>query len=152
MNKIILAGVLFLLLIGTSCSTDRLYEDYISLNESTGWNQNDSLQFDLGELDIRGKKTLLAIRYTDLYPFSNFYVRVISKDSSLQVIDNKLINLPLFDSKSGEPLGEGFGSTYTKFDTLPVPFKSGTQSITLLQYMRQESLPGIEAAGIKILP
>jgi hypothetical protein len=34
---------------------------------------------------------------------------------------------------------------------MPFQLKEGTQSIVLLQYMRQENLPGIESAGIKIL-
>lgn len=152
MNKSVFWGILLILALGSSCSEDRLYEDYIPLDNISGWNQNDSLRFELGEVEIFGKTSMLAIRYTDSYPFSNFYVRILAKDSSNQILENKLINVPLFDSKTGEPLGEGFGSTYTKYDTLPVQFKAGTNSLTLLQYMRQENLPGIEAAGIKILP
>jgi len=152
MNKSVFWGILMILAFGSSCSEDRLYEDYIPLDNVSGWNQNDSLRFELGEVVISGKTSLLAIRFTDNYPFSNFYVRILAKDSSNQILENKLINVPLFDSKTGEPLGEGFGSTYTKYDTLPIQFKPGTNSLTLLQYMRQETLPGIEAAGIKILP
>ena len=57
----------------------------------------------------------------------------------------------LFDPKSGEPLGEGFGNSYTRYDTLPFLFDQQTKSVTLLQYMRQDLLPGVEAVGIKIL-
>ncbi|HAH37352.1 MAG TPA: gliding motility lipoprotein GldH [Algoriphagus sp.] len=151
MNSLRILCFLGLSLCLYSCSGDRLYEDYISVNETSGWNQYDSLSFVIGDLPIQDKKPIIGIRFTENYPFSNFYMRVISKDSTGQITENRLINIPLFDSKSGEPLGTGFGSTYTKFDTMPFQLKEGTQSIVLLQYMRQENLPGIESAGIKIL-
>ncbi|MFC3417456.1 gliding motility lipoprotein GldH [Algoriphagus hitonicola] len=133
-----------------SCGQDRVYEEFIALDNQT-WNASDSLNFDLGELDLNEKKTLLALRFNEQYGYSNCYIRVISKDSTQSVIGNKLLDVPLFDSKTGEPLGNGFGSTFTKYDTLPFSIPENTKSITLLQYMRVEDLPGIEAAGIKII-
>lgn len=151
MNRLGIIGILCVWIL-SSCSGDRLYEDFIALDESRGWQQADSLEFQLGDVDHEGKATLIAVKFTETYPFSNFYVRVIAKDSSSQIIENKLVNVPLFDSKTGQPLGKGFGSSYTKYDTLPFGLPAQTKSITLLQYMRQESLPGIEAAGLKIVP
>jgi gliding motility-associated lipoprotein GldH len=111
----------------------------------------DTIRFDLGDLDLTGRKSMIAVRFNEGYPFSNCYVRVISYDSAGVILENKLINMPLFDSKSGEPLGKGIGSTYTKYDTLPFSFKPETRSLTVLQYMRTEQLTGIEALGVKIL-
>jgi len=72
-------------------------------------------------------------------------------DSLNNVIENKLINVPLFDSKSGKPLGKGFGNTYTRYDTIPFLLNIETKKVTFLQYMRQNQLEGIEAIGLKIL-
>lgn len=133
-----------------SCGQDRVYEEFMSLDNHT-WNASDSLIFDLDGLDLIEKKTLLALRFNEEYGYSNCYIRVISRDSVQSIIGNKLLDIPLFDSKTGEPLGEGFGSTFTKYDTLPFSIPENTKSITLLQYMRVEELTGIEAAGVKVI-
>lgn len=143
---------LFFLLVflAFGCSDDRIYEDFQAV-PSGNWGIQDTLRFDLGDLDLNGKKSMIAVRFNEGYSFSNCYVRVISYDSAGVILENKLINVPLFDSKSGEPLGKGIGSTYTKYDTLPFSFKPETKSLTFLQYMRTDQLNGIEAVGLKIL-
>ena len=145
-------NILFLLLVmlAFGCSDDRIYEDFQAI-PSGNWGMQDTLRFDLGNLDLTGRKSMIAVRFNEGYPFSNCYVRIISYDSAGIILENKLINVPLFDSKSGEPLGKGMGSTYTKYDTLPFSFKPETRSLTFLQYMRTYQLTGIEAVGLKIL-
>lgn len=150
MNRIfglllILCGIGF-----TSCSEDRVFEEFKAI-PSQSWAIEDSIQFDLSDVQILENQSLIAFRFNEKYSFSNCFVRVISKDSIGSIIENKLINVPLFDSKTGEPLGEGFGSTYTFYDTLPFQLDPETKQLTLLQYMREEKLAGIEAVGIKIL-
>ena len=141
----------FVLIIGTSsCSEERVFEEFKPI-VSQNWGMEDSLEFDLGKIDPSEHQSLIALRFNEKYSFSNCYVRVLSKDSLGSIIENKLINVPLFDSKTGEPLGEGFGSTYTLYDSLPFQFREGTKSIILLQYMRENQLQGIEAVGLKIL-
>lgn len=130
---------------------ERVFEEFHSF-KSTSWHEKDSVAFDLPNLNpITGKK-LIGIRFNETYPFSNFYIRIISEDSSGLVLDNKLINIPLFDSKNGKPKGSGFGNTFTFYDTLPIELSENTKRLIFLQYMRQDNLPGIEAVGLKILP
>lgn len=144
--------VLFILfiLVATACTDGRIYEDFQSI-PNQNWGITDSLVFDLKDVELIGTPDLIAVKFNEEYAFSNCYMRVISKDSSGIILENKLINLTLFDPKSGEPLGDGFGSSYTRYDTLPYIIDQQTKSITLLQYMRQDQLPGVEAVGIKIL-
>ncbi len=142
-------GITLLVLTG-ACSGDRVYEEFHSFNTYT-WNELDSVSFDLKRINEKSGGNLVGVRFNEDFPFSNFYLRVISKDSSGQVVDNKLINIPLFDSKSGKPKGNGFGNTYTFYDTLPFQLTETTDRLIFLQYMRQENLPGIEAVGFKIL-
>jgi gliding motility-associated lipoprotein GldH len=150
MNKISVFGLLFLILGLNSCSGDRIFEEFQAL-DSAAWNATDSIYFDLNSLDLAAQTSLIAIRFNESYKFSNCYVRIISKDSSNLILENRLVNMPLFDSKSGKPLGKGFGNTITKYDTIPFPLNPRTSSVTLLQYMREDQLSGIEAVGFKIL-
>lgn len=150
MNKQVNLLGLALLLILSACSGDRVFEEFHSIN-SNSWNEKDSITFDLSKVQQKSGKNLVAVRFSEDFPFSNFYVRVISEDSAGSVLDNKLINIPLFDSKSGKPKGDGFGNSYTFYDTLPFQIPNQTSKLIYLQYMRQENLPGIEAVGFKIL-
>jgi gliding motility-associated lipoprotein GldH len=153
MEKMGSSRILFFLsffIIISSCSEDRIYEQFHSIDNML-WNEMDSVAFDLKEVSSLEGKSLIAIRFNEKYPYSNCYIRLISKDSSRQVLQNKLLNVPIFHSKSGQPLGKGFGDTYTKYDTLPFTIPSGTKELVVSQYMRQDNLEGIEAVGLKIL-
>ncbi|REG90618.1 gliding motility lipoprotein GldH [Algoriphagus antarcticus] len=150
MNKVKLCLFVLLILVVGACTEGRIYEKFHPL-PNQNWGVTDSLIFDLQNVELVDSPDLVAVKFNEEYAFSNCYLRVISKDSSGTVLDNKLVNITLFDPKSGEPLGEGFGNSYTRYDTLPFLFDKQTKSITLLQYMRQDQLPGIEAVGIKIL-
>lgn len=133
-----------------SCEGDRLYEEFHSFDSSV-WIETDSVIFDLNHLKTLEGKGLIGVRFNENYPFSNCYIRIISRDSSHVDLNNLLLNVPIFDSKSGQPLGTGFGNTFTKYDTLPFDFPKETKEILLVQYMRKAELEGIEAVGLKIL-
>ncbi|GMQ24370.1 hypothetical protein Aoki45_10520 [Algoriphagus sp. oki45] len=150
MNKYLWSGLISLTILLSSCGGDRLYEEFQSI-EGSSWQVTDTLSYEIGSLGTEKRTDLIAVRYSDSYPFSNLYVRLLMEDSSMSILTNKLINIPLFDSKSGKPLGRGFGNTYTKYDTLPLSFPEETVRVKLVQYMRKEDVKGIEALGIKIL-
>ena len=141
--------LLFLIFLG-SCDGNRVYEEFQDI-PSQVWSINDSLVFQLPELEVSDKTGLLGIRFKESYSFTNFYVKLISQDSSGLILDEKLVNMVLFDPKSGKPQGKGFGDTFTSYDTLDFHFPPETKKITLLQYMREEQLSGIEAVGLKII-
>ncbi|MEN2281079.1 gliding motility lipoprotein GldH [Algoriphagus sp. SE2] len=150
MNRFFVFLYCLLVMILSSCSQDRIFEEFKPII-SQSWGIEDSLQFDLGKINPSGHTSLIAIRFNEEYAFSNCYVRILSKDSLGTVLENKLVNIPLFDSKTGEPMGDGFGNTYTFYDSLPFQFKEGAKSVIILQYMRENQLQGIEAVGLKIL-
>ncbi|PZX56539.1 gliding motility lipoprotein GldH [Algoriphagus chordae] len=150
MNKVKHCLFVVLILVFSACTDGRIYEDFQS-PPNQNWGITDSLVFDLQEVELINTPDLVAVKFNEKYSFSNCYMRIISKDSAGLILDNKLINITLFDPKSGEPLGEGFGNSYTRYDTLPFRFDQNTKSVTLLQYMRQDQLAGVEAVGIKIL-
>ena len=144
-----LTGLLFLIC-AFSCGGDRAFEEFYSF-DSQFWSERDTAAFNLKELEARTGKKLIAVRYNEEYPFSNCYIRVISSDTSGVILDNKLINVPLFDSKSGKPIGKGFGNSFTMYDTLPFEISEDASDVKYIQYMRQDKLPGLEAVGLKIL-
>lgn len=131
----------------TGCNGDRVFEEYEGLKSGT-WSVSDTVSFEVSDLAIPNR-TLVAVKYTKDYGFRNLYVQYILKDSSGQTVESKLLDIPLFESNSGKPLGDGFGSTFTKYDTLPL--ENTYRSIHLVQYMRVEELSGIDAVGIKVV-
>ncbi len=134
----------------SSCSENRIYEEFHVLSDME-WAENDSVVFDLRGLQSLEGRALIAIRYTEYYPHSNCYIRVISLDSAQRSMQNKLLNVPIFHSKTGQPMGKGFGNSYTKYDTLPFAIPEGTKLLVMKQYMRNDPLEGIEAVGLKIV-
>lgn len=133
-----------------SCDGERLYEDFHAFDQG-GWEVSDTVAFDLGELDSITGQSLVAVRFTEDFPFSNMYIKLVYRDSSKLVLRDTVWNVPIFDTQSGKPLGKGFGNTYTTYDTLPFAIPAQTKEILLLQYMRQAELLGVEAVGIKVL-
>jgi gliding motility-associated lipoprotein GldH len=118
--------------------------------ESLHWEIADTVRFEIDPSKPQGSY-VIGIKYTDAYDFRNLYVRYLLKDSTNQVMENTLVNIPLFERSSGKPLGKGFGSSFTKYDTLPTASSMGVARVEFIQYMRIETLPGIEAVGLKIV-
>ena len=143
---------LFLLTLSiASCNNDRVFEEYQGMPE-LHWNVEDTVGFEIEAIDANTSLPLLGLRYNDTYEFHNLYVRYLLTDSAGKVVADSLVNIHLFDAKSGKPLGSGFGNVYTKFDTLPnlgIP-QGQKHQYRFIQYMRTEELKGIEAVGLKI--
>ena len=133
----------------TSCSSDRLFESYQGM-EDLNWHMEDTVKFEL-PTELGKHKNLIGIKYTEEYPFRNLYLRYMLRDSTGKITQNILLDIPLFDSKTGSPLGKGFGSTFTKYDTVPVDVPAAYAKVEMLQYMRVEKLQGIEAVGLKVV-
>ena len=67
------------------------------------------------------------------------------------VVVDSLWNVPIFDTQTGKPIGDGFGNTFTTYDTLSFSLPARTEEVVLLHYMRQSEVAGIEAVGFKII-
>lgn len=150
MTKIRVVFWLASTLLLASCDGERMYENFQSFDQN-GWEASDTVAFDVTELDSVTGKSLVAVRYTEDFPFSNLYIKLIYRDSSKLVLRDTVWNMPIFATQSGQPLGKGFGNTYTTYDTLPFAIPAQTKEVLLLQYMRQAELLGVEAVGIKVL-
>ncbi len=146
--------VLILLLFFTlvSCGNDSLYENH---NEfSTGFWQKDNLQsFEVQIDDSQNHSIFYHLRYTTDYDYCNSYVNYKIFSPTGKILVQKMKLDTLFDCKTGKPLGEGFGSIYTKEFELEQNFdfsEKGKYKIELEQMMRKDSLEGIQTVGIRI--
>jgi len=134
-----------------SCNGDRIFEEYQGM-ENLHWEITDTVSFELEPFNTENTLSTIGIKYNDTFEFHNLYVKFLLKDSVGNVVQDSLINIELFDSKTGKPLGEGFGNVYTKYDSLPLlDFKNQPIKALFIQYMRKEELQGIEAVGLKIV-
>jgi len=140
-------GLLLVLLSFSNCSGDREYEQYQGL-EDLSWGLQDTISFKMGNPLPEGP-TILAIKYNNEFPYRNLYVRYVLRDSSNQIFESNLINIPLFENTTGKPLGKGYGSHYSRYDTVLLASKIPYSKIQFIQYMRLEDLKGIESIGLK---
>lgn len=135
-----------------SCSSDRVFEEYQGM-EPLHWDISDTVTFELYPQEPQQVVATIGIRYNENYEFHNLYVKYLMKDSLGQSLVDSLININLFDSKTGKPLGKGFGNVFTKYDTLPLSDvgSHGNVRVQFLQFMRRDRLEGIEAVGLKVV-
>lgn len=151
-NKLFLSSLLLLnMALLQACGSDRVFEEYKGM-DSHLWALSDTVTFELDSLDTERAISTIGIRYNDNFEFHNLYVRYLLKDSLGLHLEDSLINIELFDAKTGKPLGKGFGNVFTKVDTLPHTGFSKNQfmKVHFIQYMRKDQVKGIEAVGLKI--
>jgi gliding motility-associated lipoprotein GldH len=87
------------------------------------------------------------------YPYQNLFVAYTLKTATTQTLQQGLSNCILFEPKTGKPLGEGwFQSKKHQFVVLPgYQFQQpGNYCIELNQFMRTDTLQGIQSIGIQI--
>jgi gliding motility-associated lipoprotein GldH len=150
MAKIYQLAIVGIALLLFACGEERMYEEYHTF-DTDSWRETDSISFDLTGLDSVRGRAVVGIRYTEEYPYSNCYIKVIFQGSRRVVLMDSLWNVPIFDRQTGKPIGQGFGNTFTTYDTLPIILPTKATKVIMLQYMRQAELQGIEAVGIKVL-
>lgn len=149
-NILAIALLASILWASTACNNGRVYESYQDL-EKLEWVVTDTISFSLDSLETNtGTSSILSIRYDDKYEYNNLYVRYFLKDSTREILSDTLLNLQLFDPKTGKPLGQGYGNRRILYDTLPGNRVLPKSSYHFVQYMRKDTLSGIESVGLKI--
>jgi gliding motility-associated lipoprotein GldH len=136
------------------CDSDRLYEDQKDFNHRI-WAATDTAKFEFQILDTGSPyHVYLTVRNSIDYPYSRLFVNYALRDSVGNVLQEKLMTSYLFDMKTGEPNGSsGLGDLYDHKELLLENFsfaQPGKYHLQLLQYMRQDSLPGIVAVGARV--
>ena len=145
---ILIAAIMF-----SSCDQNKVYDTYVDLENSI-WNV-DTLPTYNFEIENENQKYNISynIRYADVYPYHNFYMKYFLEDSSKNIIDSELQEIILFDKKTGTPLGDGLGDIFDRevlvFEGFKFPSK-GKYTFKVKQFMRVDNLPGIMSFGLKI--
>jgi gliding motility-associated lipoprotein GldH len=137
-----------------SCDGNRLYE-YNKDFEDRTWKANDTAVFNFYIRDLGKKYNLYYnVRNSIDYPYARLFINYSLTDSMGNVIEKRLIPQDLFDQKTGKPKGNsGLGDIYDhQFLVLQgFEFKQyGTYLVKLTQQMRQDTLPGMLAVGVRV--
>lgn len=141
-----------LVFIMISCTEDRYYEANHDFTDRT-WDLEETAEFNFSvdSTDIPYQISI-NLRNSLSYPYRNIYIQYTLKDS-LRTINQKLLNLQLFDSKAGKPYGDAQSEIYSHQllaeDSVYFP-QTGNYTIELKQYMRENELEGVISAGIRL--
>ncbi|MCH7410087.1 gliding motility lipoprotein GldH [Belliella sp. DSM 111904] len=146
-NKLLIVFVSCIGMMLFSCGGDRVFEEYHGM-ESKSWLITDTVSFYLSPTKYN-TTALVSIKYNSDYAYRNLYVKYILTDTLNNNIESQLVNIRLFDGQSGKPTGKGYGSTYTRMDTLPLQINNNYSKVQFIQYMRVDKLEGIEAIGFR---
>lgn len=145
--------LLFVTLLG-SCDSNRVYENNVEFADRN-WKVIEEPRFEFNVPDTTARYNLYYnVRNTLDYPYARIFVTYHLYDSTGKELSRKLTYNDLFDQKTGRPFGEsGLGDLYDhQFPVLNhyrFPFK-GKYSMKLDQLMRQDTLKGVVAVGVRI--
>lgn len=143
---LILAGLILI-----SCDNNRVFEKNVELPDHV-WEKSNIIKFDVAIDDTLSSHNLyINVRNASSYQYNNLFLFVTTHSPYGGVVKDT-VELTLADAK-GRWLGNGLGDIWDNqipYKTnVRFPFK-GTYTIELEQAMRQEKLPFIMDAGIRI--
>ena len=134
-----------------SCDQNRIVDEYINLGEQ-GWTYNDKVNV---EFEISDTSQFYNIyfnaRNTGIYPYQNLYILMRISDPDGEENENRL-NFSLAD-KDGKWFGSGLGDLHDNQILIVEALKflkMGKYSIELEQNMRDNPLPGLVEAGVRV--
>lgn len=136
-----------------SCDSSRVYEDYHDMEESF-WHLDSTQRFQFQIEDTTRRYNLDAtFRNASSYPFYNLYFQYTISDSLGNTLEEQLKEVHLFDSKTGKPYGNGLGDLFDHSFRLEEQYQfaaPGKYTISLVQYMRRDTLPFILSVGARV--
>ncbi|MDD2386058.1 MAG: gliding motility lipoprotein GldH [Bacteroidales bacterium] len=147
--KILLAVSLMLILM--SCDRNKVYEDYIKIEDGI-WAQENIAKFEFEINDTSDiYNVLINLRHASIYPYNNLWLFVKSS------APNGTINIDtvecLLVNKDNRWLGDGMGDIWD----IQVPWKNnirfshqGIYRIEFEQAMRVKNLPGVMDVGLRV--
>lgn len=159
MNRIFLqkiysgAFLIAIMLLGVACEQVALFERTKNI-EGGAWQSTQIPEYNLDITDTtKAYQVFVVLRHTNQYPYRNIWLNV-----GLQLPGDSLkeqrFELPLASAEKW--LGQGMDDVYEHQAPLfpyPVRFnRAGQVRLTLQQIMRQNPLPGVLQAGIRIEP
>ncbi|MFY0593627.1 gliding motility lipoprotein GldH [Roseivirga sp.] len=151
MSKLNYWIVLLCLLLFVGCDTNRVYEADYDFDELS-WHMDTIPNFQFEVEDTAPKDLIFKIRNSLDFPFRNCYVKYDLSDTLGNTLTSDLINIELFDEKTGKPFGSG-NSVFQHSEVFLEGFnfpESGTYNLSLTQYMRKTDLIGTYSLGLRV--
>lgn len=149
------SGVLIILGIWlTACDNTRVYEQNVSF-EDRAWKVTEEPRFEFIVSDTSQRYNLYYnVRNSLDYKWARIFITYHLYDSTGFEMTRKLVKNDLFDEKTGKPFGDsGIGDLYDHQFSLLQNYRfphKGTYTVKLDQMMRQDTLGGILAVGIRL--
>jgi gliding motility-associated lipoprotein GldH len=138
----------------SSCDTNRVYEDNVEFKDRS-WKIAEPAQLEFYIQDTAMRYNLyLNIRNSIDYPYSRLFVNYSLQNAEGKEISKKMISEYLFDQKTGQPKGNsGLGDLYDHefiFLMDHAFMTPGKYKVKFEQFMRQDTLQGIIAVGLRV--
>jgi gliding motility-associated lipoprotein GldH len=135
-----------------ACDSNRISENNYDINKF--WQADSVITFSVAITDIALDYNLFfSVRNGVEFPHSNLYFKYALKDSVGNLLESELINIPLFNTKTGYPLGNGVGDIFEHQYELLSKYRfnnTGRYQLSFQQYMRYDSLPEIYSVGYRV--
>jgi gliding motility-associated lipoprotein GldH len=137
-----------------SCDSNRVYEDNVDFKDRT-WKITEPAQLEFDITDTTKRYNLyLDIRNSLDYPYARLFVNYNLIDPVGAEGSKKMITEYLFDQKTGKPNGSsGLGDIYDHqflFLEKHAFLKLGKHKVKFEQFMRQDTLQGVLAVGLRV--
>ena len=145
-------SVTFLLaLLLSSCDSERVFEGDIDF-ENGVWQMDSKPIFEFDIEDGSPKNLVIKLRNDLNFKFQNCYVNFKLFNSQGEILESGLVNLQLFDKKTGKPMGKG-NSVYQFKQNILSEYRfniPGQYKVEFTQYMRTSELGGTYSVGLRI--
>lgn len=151
MNRYQIGLLTMLLLLFVGCDSGRVYESDYDF-EDQSWHMDTIPSFEFQIEDVRPKEIILKMRNSLDFPFRNCYLTYFLEDSTGNVLKTDLVNIELFDEKTGKPFGKG-NSVFQHAEPILKSYdfpQAGNYKVRLVQYMRKADLVGTYSVGVRI--
>ena len=137
-----------------TCEWTGTYQKVVAL-EHDQWPVAHVLDFSFSIEDAaQAYDVCLLVKNTQAYPYQNLYVTYYLEDATQHLLDTKLKNYAIFDAKTGKPLGKGLWKNKRHRFSLVANHRfprPGSYTLKLVQFMRTDLLPGLQAVGIRVM-
>jgi gliding motility-associated lipoprotein GldH len=134
-----------------SCDRNRVYEEVYDFEEGI-WNMDTIPAFNFEITDNAPKRVLINVRNSIEFRTQNLYLTYYLMDNKGNQLKSELVNVQLFDAKTGKPLGKGNSIFQHEVDILSnYNFPSvGKYQIKIVQYMREANLENVPSVGVRL--
>ena len=136
-----------------SCDSSRVFEENKDFDQPF-WSKSSVPEFTFSIEDpTNAYNILINVRNASDYPFYNLYYEYDLQDSTGRTLKKDMLELILFDAKTGEPFGSGLGDLFDHqnpvLENYQFPYP-GKYTIAFTHFMRPDTLPLVLSVGARV--